>query len=137
MTRRVWIAIVLVVGIGAVIAFERFRDTSHLSLNSMPDGVADAWPLDRTWSWSFKLPPDMDDRTRIGLQVREKSSPLAPNSTPAIRFQSAAMPAGEAKRTLGTGWMILTVRPRTGSAKVQLVDLGAIRVQPAKSGQNL
>ncbi|HEX8916173.1 MAG TPA: hypothetical protein VF796_27740 [Humisphaera sp.] len=139
--KRVALSFAAVVVVGAcAVLWARPGQPPTLILQTPPAGTpAPAWPADQCWTWTFAL-PDRAAGDRIGLVVRQKSTPQPPGAGRALDMSEKAMSAAEADRSFGTA---LLVRPgdgpaeTRGTASVQLIDLATASVASSVPGKSL
>ena len=123
----------LLVAVACAVLCARSDGSRTLSLHAP---AAQAWPADQCWSWTFPL-PDPSGGDRVGLRLRQKTTPLPPGTSPAISGHDEAMPEEESEGSFATamiGCSRLTEEP-AGLATIQLLDLseiGAVSSAPEK-----
>lgn len=93
---------------------------------SMRSPAAQAWPADQCWSWTFPL-PDRSGGDRIGLRLRQKSTPLPPGTSPKIGGLDKAMRTAESDGSFATAMIGgLNGDEPAGEATIQLLNLSEI-----------
>ena len=124
MGKRIVIPLAALLAAGAcAVLWARSDGSRTLSLHSP---AAQAWPADQCWSWAFPL-PDRSGGDRIGLRLRQKSTPLPPGTSPKIGGLDKAMRTAESDGSFATAMIGgLNGDEPAGVATIQLLDLSEI-----------
>jgi len=125
MGKRVIIPLAALLAAGACAVLWARSDGSRTLSRRSP--AAQAWPADQCWSWTFPL-PHRSGGDRIGLRLRQKSTPLPPGTSPKIGGLDKAMRTAESEGSFATamiGGFNLADEP-AGVATIQLIDLSEI-----------